>query len=225
MDSRRLTATRVTASTLGVLVGLAGIDHGLFEILQGNVAPAGLMFDAIGPDQRFWEYGVETALTIVPNLLVTGVLAVIVGLAVVVWAGVFVERKRGAGILMLLSTILFLVGGGFAPIFMSVVASLAASRIGKPLTLWRRFLPGVVRRILAKVWPGVLIAFVVTFLVSVEVAIFGWPLTALVDAERALELLSTFSSTVMLGLMLFSVVTAFARDTQVGLAIGDSPPA
>jgi hypothetical protein len=29
-------ATRVVASTLGVLVGLAGIDHGFFEVLQGN---------------------------------------------------------------------------------------------------------------------------------------------------------------------------------------------
>ena len=42
-------ATRVVASTLGVLVGLAGIEHGLLEVLQW-VAPAAQMSPA-HPDQ------------------------------------------------------------------------------------------------------------------------------------------------------------------------------
>jgi pimeloyl-ACP methyl ester carboxylesterase len=32
---------------------------------------------------------------------------------------------------------LFLVGGGFAPIFMAIIASLTATRIHKPLSFWR----------------------------------------------------------------------------------------
>jgi hypothetical protein len=59
-------ATRAVASTLGVLVGLAGIEHGFFELLQGNVTPSGIIIDAIGPSQRFWEYGTERALTVIP---------------------------------------------------------------------------------------------------------------------------------------------------------------
>jgi hypothetical protein len=43
-----ISATRAVASTLGVLVGLAGIEHGFFELLQGNVTPSGIMIDAIG---------------------------------------------------------------------------------------------------------------------------------------------------------------------------------
>jgi hypothetical protein len=31
------------ASTFGVLAGLAGIEHGIGETLQGNVAPDGMM--------------------------------------------------------------------------------------------------------------------------------------------------------------------------------------
>ena len=208
-----ISATRVVASTLGALVGLAGINHGFFEILQGNVAPSSLMIDAIGPAQRFWEYGTETALTIVPNFLVSGILSILVGFLVIIWAVAFVDKKYGAGILMLLSIILFLVGGGFAPIFMAILASLAATRINKPLNFWRAVLPGFVQRFLAKIWLGSLIAFVLLFLISVEIAIFGWPLTSFFDVDTAFNLLNTLSY-LMVGLMLLSILTGFAHDIQ-----------
>jgi hypothetical protein len=38
-------ATRIFASTLGILVGLAGVEHGILEVLQGNVRPNGIMVD------------------------------------------------------------------------------------------------------------------------------------------------------------------------------------
>jgi hypothetical protein len=202
------------ASALGVLVGLAGIEHGLFEVLQGSAKPDGLMIDAIGPGQRVWAYGTETALTIVPNFLATGILAIIFGLLVTMWAAAFVHRKQGAGVLMLLSIILFLVGGGFAPIVMSIVASLTATRIGKPLTWWRRLLPDGVQRLLSWMWPGALIASVLSFVVSVEIIIFGWPLTVFFDADTAFDLLNAFSF-IMVGSMLLSVLTAFAHDIQM----------
>jgi hypothetical protein len=213
MNEKGFCATHIVASTFGVLVGLAGIDHGLFEILQGNTAPDDLLIAAIGPAQRFWVYGEETALTIIPNYLITGILAVTFGLLVTIWAGFFLEKKYGAGILMLLSTILFLVGGGFAPIFMALIASLTASRIHKPLNFWRAVLPQVVRVFLAKLWRGVLIAFVIVFVFSVVVAIFGWPLTTFFDHETAFKYLNTLSF-VMVGLMLLSVVSGFAYDIQ-----------
>ena len=134
-------ATRAVASTLGVLVGLAGIEHGFFEVLQGNVTPSDIMIDAIGPAQRFWEYGTERALTIIPNFFVTGILTIIVGLLVTIWAGAFIDRKYGARVLMLLSIILWLVGGGFAPIFMSILAFATATRINGPLKWWCAHLP------------------------------------------------------------------------------------
>lgn len=213
MNGKDFSATRIVASTFGILVGLAGIDHGIFEILQGNIAPDGLMIAAIGPAQRFWIYGEETALTIVPNYLITGVLAVIFGLLVTLWAGFFIEKKYGAGILMLLSIALFLVGGGFAPIFMALIASLTASRINKPLKFWRAVLPNAVRAFLAKLWLEVLVAFVIIFVFSVVVAIFGWPLTAFLDTETTFEHLNTLSF-VMIGMMLLTVFSGFAYDIQ-----------
>lgn len=206
-------AVWTVASTYSILVGLAGIDHGIFEILQGNRVPESLMIEAIGPEQRFWQYGVETALTIVPNFLLTGILAVIVGLIVLVWGGFFVQRKHGAGVLMLLSLVLFLVGGGFAPIFMAVLGSLAATRINKPLTWWRGKIPAALRSALAFFWPFILIAFVLVFVVSVEIAIFGWPLTTFFDDQSTMDYLNNLSY-LMVGLMVLSVLSSLAHDAR-----------
>jgi MFS family permease len=206
-------ATRAVATTLGTLVGLAGIDHGIFEILQGHIQPDSLMIAAIGPDQRFWIYGEETALTIIPSFLVSGILSVILGLIVTIWAIGYIDRKYGAVVLMLLSIALFLVGGGFAPIFMALIASLAASRIHKPLKFWRVVLPVPLRKLLGGIWQWVLIAFVVIFVFSVIVAIFGWPLTIYFDDETAFKHLNTLSF-IMVGMMLLAVLSGFAYDIQ-----------
>ena len=206
-------ATQTVASTLGVLVGLAGIDHGIFEILQGNTPTNDIMIAAIGPAQRFWQYGEETALTIVPNFLVTGILAVTFGILVALWALLFIDKKYGARIFMLLSIILFLVGGGFAPIFMAIIASLTATRINKPLKFWRVVLPDGIRKLLGNVWLVVLIILIFLFVVSVITAIFGWPLTVFFDDETALRHLYSLGY-LMVGLMIASSLTGFAYDIQ-----------
>ena len=36
-------ATRITAAALGTAAGIAGLEHGIFEILQGNIPPSGLV--------------------------------------------------------------------------------------------------------------------------------------------------------------------------------------
>ncbi len=211
--SNNVSATRRVASIFGALVGLAAIEHGYFETQQGNVKPDSLLFPAIGPAQRFWEYGTEHALTVIPSLLVTGILAMIVGTLIVVWATGFVQRKYGAIVLLLLSVLSFGVGGGFAPIFLALAAFVAATRIGKPLTWWRTHIPAVIQTFLAWLWPWSLIAFVLVFFLSVEIAIFGYPFVGLWGAEATLAALYN-ASYIMLGLMVFSPLTAFAYDTK-----------
>ena len=55
-------------------------------------------------------------MTLVVNFFVTGVLAIIVGLMVILWSAAFVQRKNGGVVLILFSVALLLVGGGLAPI-------------------------------------------------------------------------------------------------------------
>ncbi len=210
---KNISATKTVASTFGVLVGLAGIEHGFFEMLQGNVTPSDIMIDAIGPEQKFWEYATEPALTIIPNFLVTGILAIIFGLLVTIWAYAFIDKKYGARILLLLSIILWLVGGGFAPIFMSILAFATATRINKPLKWWRAHLPVNLRGFLAKLWPWSIIAYVFVFVLGVEIAIFGYPLLWFFDANVTYTIQWT-SALIMVVLWPVSIITAFAYDIQ-----------
>ena len=132
------------------LFGWQELNNGVFEMLQGNVSPSDIMIEAIGPMQRFLEFGTERILTVIPNFFVTSILAIIVGMLVTVWAAAFIDRKYGATVLLFLSIMLWLVGGGMAPIFMSVVTCETATRINKPLKWWRAHLSVNSRGFLAK---------------------------------------------------------------------------
>jgi hypothetical protein len=92
---QNISAARIIASIFGVLAGLGGITHGIGEILQGNVAPSGIIINSWTKGPIATNLGGEPAMTIIPNLFVTGVLTLIVSLAVVIWAAAFVQKKNG----------------------------------------------------------------------------------------------------------------------------------
>ena len=209
-----ISATRIVASTIGVVVGLAGLEHGIFEILQGNAMTNGLVIDAIGPGQKLWAGATEPAFTIIPNFFWSGILAVTVGVLVTIWAVVFIERKHGGVVLFFLSILLFLVGGGSPPIFLGVIASLVATRINKPLNWWRAHFSLDARNFLTKLWPWSILIFVLMFWSSVAMAITGWPLV-IFDASGTnsyfiLSILGYVSDVIML----LVVVACFAYDIQ-----------
>lgn len=144
---------RVFVSTLGAILSLAGVEHGVGEILQGNAAPAGLMFPS-WPDSAFFRtLGGEPAMSLIPNLLVSGLLTVALSLALLVWALFFVQRRHGGLVMMLLSSALLLVGGGIFPPFLGLLTGALATRIHAPRRWWRTHLPAGVRRFLAGAWP------------------------------------------------------------------------
>ncbi len=119
--------TRIAASVLGIFAGLGGgVFHGIGEILQGNVAPNGIYIQAWPAMQATSG---EPAMTIVPNFLLTGILAIIGGIIVTIWAAKFIERKNGGLVLILLSIILLLFGGGIIPPIIGVIGGIIGTRI------------------------------------------------------------------------------------------------
>jgi len=168
------TARHITTIVLCTLLGLSGFNHGLFEALQGWKPTPGLVVQAIGEGQRMWPRGTEEALTVVPNFLITGILAMVAGVAVVVWSIAFIQRKHGALVLLLLCMTLFLVGGGIAQIVFFVTTWAYATRIGKPLRWWSRILSGPTGARLASIWKWSLTTCSLLFLVALEIAIVGY---------------------------------------------------
>jgi hypothetical protein len=146
-------AAKSTAMVFGILAGLGGLTHGIGEVLQGNVKPDGIIINSWTQGPIASNMGGEPGMTIVPNLLVTGILTILVSLAAVIWSAAFVQRKNGGWFLILLSALMLLVGGGFGPPLIGILAGVAGTGIGKPSTWWRKRLSGNGWRFLATLWP------------------------------------------------------------------------
>jgi len=114
------------ASILGIFAGVSGASHGPGEILQGNIAPGGIIIEA-WPALTLLAGG--PAMTLIPSFNISGIVTVILGLAVTIWAATYIQSKNGALVLMLLSTIMLFVGGGLIPPMFGVVAGIIGLRV------------------------------------------------------------------------------------------------
>jgi hypothetical protein len=218
---------RAVAAALGVCVGVSGLDHGLFEALQGNTATPGLIVQAIGRSQRMWVYGTEEAFTLVPNFLVTGILAMVVGLVTIIWSLRYLDRPNGALVLLGLGALMFLVGGGIGMLVFLVAGWLVARRIHRPLTWVPSRLPATVGRALSRSWPVLIVAGLALYAFALEVAIVGF-VPGVSDPDQALTIcwLALLGTLVSMGMALVgasvepSVTTSArhgARTTVAGI--------
>jgi len=203
-------ATRLVASWFGVAAGLAGIEHGYFEVLQGNVRPDSLMIASMGPPcdpDQVWN-ACEPAMTVIPSFLITGILAIIAGLAVLIWAAAFVQRRKGGVVLILLSIVLLLVGGGLFPPLIGIIGGAAGTRINAPLSRKAGRLSGRIPGVLARLWPWPLVIFLVWLLGQ---WIVGYLFNDFLRENGYLSLL------LIITLLPLSVFAAYAHDMQHGV--------
>jgi hypothetical protein len=190
---------------LGLTAGVAGIEHGVFEVLQGNTRPEGLMIASIGPPcvpELSWNQ-CEPAMTVVPSFLVTGILAIILGLIVTLWSAFFIDRRRGGLVLILLCIPLLLFGGGIFPPVIGAIAGALGTRIYKPLNPEGSRLSGGLLRFLAVLWPWALGLYVAWVLGQWVIGYFfnDWLL-----ANGYLIIV------MVLGSLLLTVIASYARD-------------
>ncbi|MBN2257701.1 MAG: hypothetical protein JW704_07745 [Anaerolineaceae bacterium] len=166
-------ATRINVTLLGVIFGISGINHGLFETIQGNVSTGGLYIFAIGEAQKMWPHGNEPAFTLIPNFLITGIVAILVGLAIIIWSCAYVHKKNGPFILLLLFILLFLFGGGVAQILFFPWIYIVSTRINKPLNFWKKIFQGK-QTLPAKLWPWFLGTSIFLLLTALVIATTGF---------------------------------------------------
>ncbi len=195
-------ATKTVAMWFGVTAGLAALEHGYFEILQGNVRPTGVMFPSWGADicdpTRAW-HACEPAMSILPNFLVIGILTVLLSLAIIIWSGWFIQRKPGGLVLILLAIALLLAGGGIFPPVIALVGGFAGTQIHRPLN----DKPDSLIRFMATLWPWALIIYLVWTFGQFP---FGYFFNDILKSIIGLGLL------IILGSLVLSVYSAYAHD-------------
>lgn len=196
-------AIRIVAATFGCLAGLSGMEHGITEMMQGAIRPGSWMFASMGAPcvpEETW-HACEPAMTVLPDLLVAGVLTVILSLLVIIWSAAFIQRKFGGGVLILLSIVMLLVGGGFFPPLIGIAGGLAGTAIDKPLG---KKTPGRLSHLGAKLWPWPLVIF------------FAWSLGQYLVGYLANDFLKSimaFSLLLIVACLPLSIYVGFARDT------------
>jgi hypothetical protein len=211
-------STRIIVAVIGIMLAISGLNHGIFEVLQGNTPTGGVGINAIGPDHIQWEWGGEGAFTLVPNFLLTGLLAILVSITIAVWSVGFVHKKGGAMVFILLFVALFLVGGGAAQLVFFLPAWGVATRINKPLTWWKKVLPDKIRPALGKIWPFTLSISVVSFLTGLYIAITGRvPGFNITDADTVLAICWSLVFGGGWAMILLTYVSGFAADIQCKL--------
>lgn len=200
-------ATKTLALVFAVAAGLASIEHGVLAALQGNADPGGLMIASAGPPceaDKVWN-ACEPAMTIIPNFFITGILAIVIGVLVVAWAVTSLERRHAGLVLIALSVLMLLFGGGIFPPLIGIIAGLVATRIHMPLMWWRTHFSASALNALAGLWPWSLIVFTL------------WLLGQWVVGYFFNDLLMEYgyvSLGLIVALMLLSPLSAIAHDSQ-----------
>jgi len=208
-------ATRVVVFTLGVLLGLSSINHGVLEMLHGNTATPGSFIKALGPGYSWslWVHGGEPAFTLVHNFLLTGTLATALGILLIVWSSRFIARRFGPTVFLLLSIASFLTGGGQAQVLLFTLNWAAATRTHASLRFWRWLLPTLLLRVLAPLWRPALIVETVVFLTALEIATFGY-FPWLPHDPAALTHILWRLAIPIIGCVLLAILAAFAHDLE-----------
>lgn len=215
-------STRFIASTLGVLVGIGSIDHGLLECLQGFHPTPGLIVNALGPGHQWtiWKQGGEGAFTLIPNFFVTGVIATLLGLLMIVWSLRFIRSPYGPTVFLSLGVASFLTGGGVAQIVLFTLAWAVATRIGASLAFWRRLLPSVAHPLLGRLWPWTLGAATVLFILGLEIAVFGY-IPGVTDQTQILHICWRILAVALI-LYLISIGSGFAHDIEAQCRVNEA---
>lgn len=209
-DKTNFSAAKSTALIFGVLAGLGGFTHGVGEVLQGNVKPDGIVINSWTQGPIATNMGGEPGMTVVPNLLVTGILTTLVSFAIVVWT-IFGRNKNYGHILLLLSAALLLVGGGFGPPIIGILAGVAGTGIDKPLTWQHKCFPVNVQRFFAALWPWI---FSITIINGVFLVIGSIILVYFFNVNNPDLFVKSFFFSILS--LLLTIFIGYAYDIQMG---------
>ncbi len=205
MDWKAVSGVRLVVIAFAALCGATGVMAGCFEISQGNIGTDGFVITTIDPEHSLAGELTYFAVTVIPNMVLTGIASIVVSLIAFTWAVLFVHRRHGPMVLIGLLVAQTLVGGGWI-LDMALITVILATRIGKPLSWWRRHLSERVRVPLDRL----LLPSVVCYAIISSILI---ALTVMIVHDSSWWDLLNLLATVMFVPMVLMILGAFAHDT------------
>ena len=205
-------ASRIIVTTLGIILGVTGMVHGYFEVLQGNKSTDGILIQAIGPEHQMWMYGGEEAITLIPNFLITGIITMCISVLVMIWTLFFIHKKYGSSVFLLLNILSLLTGGGIFQVVTFTMTWAFSTRINGSLDWWENKLSADLRPKIKNLWLPLTILGVIPYAIVQEIGIFGF-VPGISDPEMIMNIvfLLLFLS---LGLFILAFICGFAYELE-----------
>ncbi len=197
----KINATQAFVMVQGTVLGLAGMAHGIFALLQGNRPTDGYLL-ALG------------IFTVIPNYLASGIAALIVGLSLVAWTVGFIHRKKGPIGFLALSILLFLVGGGIAQVPFFILTWGVSTQIHLPLNWWKKALPEKLAKSLAQFWPTIWICGYLFLFAAIGTWLTLSPPSVIPKAPTSVEYVLWLFLGVGILFQPLTIVSGFAHDIQ-----------
>ncbi|MDA3810399.1 MAG: hypothetical protein PF518_08730 [Spirochaetaceae bacterium] len=207
-------ATKSLATSLCILSGIASIIHGFFEVLQGNVSIKAGRILAIGPSHRFWEFGGEPALTIIPNYLITGIFSIAISITLFIWAFAFIDKKHNITGLIVLTILMLLFGGGLAPPTFMILAIIASIFIKRPVKFRLSTFAGRQFKTLFILWPWILYVLIFLVIIAIIAGVSGYPFLFLFIPENTIKILRIYGQVVAFILGPITIFSALSYDAK-----------
>jgi hypothetical protein len=179
---------KLSVATFASILGIAGVEHGVGEILQGNVKPD-IFFIQSWPNHELYEVlAGEPAFTVLIRMpiYVTGIIAIFVSVLIIILALFFLEKKYSTYIFPGLVLSLFLFGGGIAgPVLMGILLSWAVYCINSDVfiikkersswkvlkSMWKIFYPVSIIGWFS-LWPGLVLLGAAGFIPDTSIVYF-----------------------------------------------------
>lgn len=174
METKMNNASRKIVTSLGVLIGVISIvNHGFFEILQGNVIARCPVIHSVAEGNFMGAPAGEAAFTVIPNILYSGIATVLIGLLIILWSLKSIHVKFGSSIFLLLCILQSFVGGGVNQIPFVLIVWGASLKVDKPFKWVEKLLTFNNRwRLMGKYWLHLLIIGMVLVFTATQITLY-----------------------------------------------------
>ncbi len=200
-ELKNIPPTRAIASTFGAIAGLSNLAYAAAEALERHARPTAGFFTLNG----------QPAITILPDMLLTGVIGLCLSLAFTLCALFFAKRWQGGLAMLLIACLQIPFGAGLVRLFQAIIYSLVGTRIGRPLKFWAAILRQPSRSKLSWFWPLSFIVCAILYVIHVLTGIVP-TFTAAEPLRSILIYLGGYGNLVFFLLML---VCGFARELDI----------